>query len=234
MQTQAIEDYLKAIYKIGSSGGKVSTSAIAERLGISQASVTGMIKKLAEMKLLEYSPYRGVRLTEAGRKIALETIRHHRLLELYLHEAMGYTWDKVHDEAEKLEHHISEEFEEKMDEFLGRPKFDPHGAPIPSKDGEVNSYQLIVLTEVEDGARATIRRVSDDDPEKLRYLGKLNLYPSTTIEVIGREPFGGPMQIRVGEQKCFLSKELSDAIFVDIAEAGADNDDAATPSPDGE
>jgi len=178
-----------------------------------------MLKKLSDMKLIEYSPYKDIKLTEAGKKIALETIRHHRLLELYLKEAMGYSWDRVHEEAEHLEHHISEEFEEKMDEFLGRPTVDPHGAPIPTKDGKIREENYKVLSEVEPGTRAVIRRVSDDDPEKLRYLGKLNLYPNTEIDVITREPFNGPVQIQVGEQRHYLSKELSDSIFVDEIES---------------
>lgn len=219
MSTQAIEDYLKTIYKLAASKKKVSTSAIAKRLGVAQASVTGMLKKLSDMKLIEYSPYKDIKLTEAGKKIALETIRHHRLLELYLKEAMGYSWDRVHEEAEHLEHHISEEFEEKMDEFLGRPTVDPHGAPIPTKDGKIREENYKVLSEVEPGTRAVIRRVSDDDPEKLRYLGKLNLYPNTEIDVITREPFNGPVQIQVGEQRHYLSKELSDSIFVDEIES---------------
>ncbi|RMD92146.1 MAG: metal-dependent transcriptional regulator [Calditrichaeota bacterium] len=215
MISQAIEDYLKIIYKLAASGKKVSTSAIAKKMGVAQASVTGMLKKLADMKLLEYSPYRGVSLTEAGTKIALETIRHHRLLELYLKEAMGYSWDRVHDEAEHLEHHISEEFEEKMDEFLGRPTVDPHGAPIPTKDGKIRSDKFKVLSNVKPGSHAIIRRVSDDDPEKLRYLGELNLYPNTEIEVVRREPFNGPTQIKLGDKLHYLSRELCDAIYVD-------------------
>lgn len=216
MHTQAIEDYLKAIYKIGTSGERISTSAIAEKLGVAQASVTGMIKKLDEMKLLEYSPYRGVQLTSAGRKIALETIRHHRLLELYLKEAMGYTWDKVHEEAEHLEHHISEEFEAKIDEMLGYPSYDPHGAPIPTKEGDIPPSANSTLSALAPGSKATIRRVSDNDPEKLRYLGKLNLYPETVIEVIAREPFNGSTHIKADGKSHSLSKELCDSIFVDV------------------
>lgn len=218
MQTQAIEDYLKAVYKLGTGSQRISTSAIAERLGVAQASVTGMIKKLAELNLVEYSPYRGVRLTASGRKIALETIRHHRLLELYLKEALGYTWDKVHDEAEHLEHHISEEFEERMDVLLGFPSYDPHGAPIPTKDGELPPSDFDALTTLEPGTRAIIRRVSDDDPEKLRYLGGLNLYPSTRIEVLHREPFNGSTKILADGETHSLSKELCDAIYVEIDE----------------
>mgnify|MGYP005714731375 CR=1 FL=1 len=200
---------------LAATGEKVSTSRIASRLDVAQASVTGMIKKLAEMKLLDYSPYRGVSLTTSGKKIALETIRHHRLLELYLQEAMGYTWDKVHEEAEKLEHHISEEFEEKMDEVLGFPSFDPHGAPIPTKDGEIPERDLKPLTEIPLGQKVVIALVQDEDPEKLRYLGERKLYPKTEIEVVEQEPFNGPLQIIVGVEKCQLGRELCETIFVE-------------------
>jgi len=225
-QTQAIEDYLKTIYKIDASGKRVSTSAIARRLKVAQASVTGMLKKLSEMKLVEYAPYRDTRLTEAGRKIALETIRHHRLLELYLKEAMGYTWDKVHDEAEKLEHHISEEFEEKMDEFLGRPSFDPHGAPIPTKEGEIPSSNNQPLSAFPVGVTVKIERVSDDDPAKLRYFGELNLYPQSKIIITAKEPFNGPLHILHNDKQHVLSKELSDTIFVIEITPESDSDTA--------
>src|SRR3989304_6680339 len=151
MITQAIQDYLKVIYKIEETGGSPTTNIIAERLNVTQPSVTGMTKKLAEMNLITYTPYQGVQLTEAGRKIALEVIRHHRLLELYLARAMGYSWDRVHQEAEKLEHFISEEFEDKMAEMLGQPTSDPHGAPIPAKDGTIAVLDSVRLTSLSVG-----------------------------------------------------------------------------------
>jgi DtxR family Mn-dependent transcriptional regulator len=218
MLSQAIEDYLKAIHFLHLSQEKVSTSAIAERLNVAQASVTGMIKKLAEMKLVEHSPYHGVALTSAGEKIALEVIRHHRLLELYLAEAMGYSWDKVHDEAEKLEHVISEEFEEKIDAFLGRPTADPHGAPIPTKEGHLPTVACFVLSEAEVGDRVVVRMVSDRDAEKLRYLGKIGLFPNVEIEVIDKAPFNGPLQIRIDDNAHFLGRDLTNTILVDRAE----------------
>jgi len=216
--SQAIEDYLKAIHFLQLTDKKVSTSAIAERLGVAQASVTGMIKKMAEMKLVEHSPYQGVELTLAGEKIALEIIRHHRLLELYLAEAMGYSWDKVHDEAEKLEHVISEEFEDKIDEFLGRPTADPHGAPIPTKDGQMPVFQGFALSQAEAGDRVVVRMVPDRDPEKLRYLGKIGLYPNIEIEVIDKAPFNGPMHVRLGEIFHHLGRELAQVILVERIE----------------
>jgi len=217
--SQAIEDYLKAIHFLQLVETKVSTSSIAARLGVAQASVTGMIKKMAEMKLVEHSPYQGVTLTATGEKIALEIIRHHRLLELYLAEAMGYSWDKVHDEAEKLEHVISEEFEEKIDEFLGRPTADPHGAPIPTKDGQMPAFQGFPLSQAEAGDRVIVRMVSDRDAEKLRYLGKIGLYPNCEIAVIDQAPFNGPVHIRINETSHHLGRELAEMILVERAEA---------------
>jgi DtxR family Mn-dependent transcriptional regulator len=217
MLSQAIEDYLKAIHFLQLTDKKVSTSAIAERLGVAQASVTGMIKKMAEMRLVEHSPYQGVELTPAGEKIALEIIRHHRLLELYLAEAMGYSWDKVHDEAEKLEHVISEEFEDKIDEFLGRPTADPHGAPIPTKDGQMPAMGGFALSQAEAGDCVVVRMVSDRDAEKLRYFGKMGLYPNIELEVIEKAPFNGPVHIRINEVSHHLGRELADVILVDRA-----------------
>ncbi|MFQ6114937.1 MAG: metal-dependent transcriptional regulator [bacterium] len=214
MITQAIQDYLKIIYKLGANGEKVTTNAVAERLNVSQASVTGMIKKLAEIKLIRYTPYYGVELTNAGRKIALEIIRHHRLLELYLAEALGYSWDRVHDEAEKLEHVISEEFEDKMAEFLGNPTTDPHGAPIPAKDGTIEERTLEPLCSVESGQRVQIKRVSDRDPEMLRYLATIGIHPEVVIDVIGKVPFEGPLLIKLGDSEHYLGQALTRSILV--------------------
>lgn len=215
MITKAIEDYLKIIYKLSETKGKVTTNAISERLGISQASVTGMLKKLSELKLIRYTPYYGVELSQAGKKIALEVIRHHRLLELYLAEALGFTWDKVHEEAERLEHVISEEFEEKMAEFLGHPSTDPHGAPIPSKDGAIEKRSLIPLSKIEAGNRVEIKQVSDRDPEMLRYLGKIGIYPEVVIDVLEKVPFGGSLLVQVGKNKHYLGEGLTNNIFVE-------------------
>ncbi|MFQ5865133.1 MAG: metal-dependent transcriptional regulator [bacterium] len=214
MISQTVQDYLKIIYKLGANGAKVSTNAMAERLNVSQASVTGMIKKLAEIKLIRYTPYHGVALTKAGRKIALEIIRHHRLLELYLAEALGYSWDQVHDEAEKLEHVISEEFEDRMSEFLGNPTTDPHGAPIPSKDGTIEERMLESLCSVEAGQRVKIKQISDRDPEMLRYLANIGIYPEVVIDVIEKAPFEGPLLIKLGDNEHYLGQALTKNIFV--------------------
>lgn len=214
MITQAVQDYLKVIYQLEAIGKTVTTNSIAERLDVSQASVTGMIKKLADLKLIRHTPYRGVQLSEAGRKIALEIIRHHRLLELYLAEALGYPWDEVHDEAEKLEHVISEEFESRMAEFLGHPTTDPHGAPIPSKEGVMIERALVLLSDAVNGQRVRIEQVSDRDPEMLRYLGNLGIYPEVEIDVLEKAPFDGPLLIKLGNNQHHLGQTVTDNILV--------------------
>lgn len=214
MITKAVQDYLKIIFKLANNGNAVSTNAIAERLRISQASVTGMIKKLSDLKLISHRPYYGVELTKTGRKIALEIIRHHRLLELYLAEALGYSWDRVHDEAEKLEHVISEEFEDKMAKILGNPTTDPHGAPIPSKEGEIEERVLIPLTAAEAGQKVLVKQVSDCDPEMLRYLGEIGIYPEVRLHILEKAPFGGPLLVKIGEGKHHLGGTLTDNIMI--------------------
>ena len=214
MITQAVQDYLKIIFKLANNGKAVSTNAIAEKLQISQASVTGMIKKLSDLKLTTHRPYYGVELTQTGRKIALEIIRHHRLLELYLAEALGYSWDQVHDEAEKLEHVISEEFEDKMAKILGNPKADPHGAPIPSKDGLIEERTLECLSVIDTGQKVQVKEVSDKDPEMLRYLGDIGIFPDVMIDVMEKAPFGGPLLIKVAGKEYNLGERLTDNILV--------------------
>jgi len=214
MITEAIQDYLKVIYKVEETGAEVTTNAIAERLQVTQPSVTGMVKKLSEMNLISYTPYQSVRLTESGRKIALEVIRHHRLLELYLAKAMGYSWDRVHEEAEKLEHVISEEFEEKMAEMLGQPTSDPHGAPIPAKDGSMVLSKLLKLTAIPAGQKVVVKQVSDKDPEKLRYLSRIGIHPEVELTVIEQVPFDGPLLVKIGAEQHYLSLALTDGIFV--------------------
>jgi DtxR family Mn-dependent transcriptional regulator len=214
MITQAVQDYLKVIYKLSESEESVTTNAIAERMNVSQASVTGMIKKMAELKLLSHTPYYGVALSDAGRKIALEIIRHHRLLERYLAEALGYSWDEVHDEAERLEHVISEEMEDRIAEFLGHPTCDPHGAPIPTKDGFIVERELITLTSAQSGEKVRVEQVSDRDPEMLRYLGKIGIYPEVELNVIEKAPFGGPLTVKIGKQQHHLGEGLTDHILI--------------------
>jgi len=217
MLSQAVQDYLKAIYKLQEQGGVVSTSALAEAMEVTAASATGMVKKLASLKLVRHNPYQGVVLTKAGQKMALEVIRHHRLLELYLAEALDYSWDKVHEEAERLEHAISEEFEERIFQALGRPTRDPHGDPIPAKDGTVRAADHDRLSDLEPGARGIIRQVSDSDAEMLRYLGTRGLVPDTAFEVLDKAPFNGPLTVKAGRTSHVLGRELARHIRVEAA-----------------
>ncbi len=214
MHTQAVEDYLKAVYEIQREQGEVTTTALAERLDVSPASVTGMIKKLADMKLLTHEPYQGVTLTRAGLKIALEVIRHHRLVELYLTEALGVPWDQVHTEAEKWEHVLSEELEERMDALLGYPTADPHGAPIPRRDGTLTQPARLRLADMQAGQSAAVAEVSDHDPALLRYLGELGLYPKVHVTVMAVAPFHGPLTIRIGEVEHSIGHEAAQHVYV--------------------
>ena len=204
MHTSAVEDYLKAVYEVGRNQEKVTTPALAARLGVSPASVTGMVKKLAEMKLVTHKRYHGVALTQAGRRIAIEVIRHHRLVETYLHEALGVPWDQVHAEAEKWEHVLSEDLEARMDEALGHPTNDPHGSPIPTATLELVEPDWPPLAGLDAGKKVVVAEVSDDDPELLRYVGGLGLYPGTTLEVVSAAPYtDGPVTVRLldGDQR---------------------------------
>lgn len=215
MQTQAVEDYLKTIYELQAESGKVSTTGLSEQLRVAPASVTGMVKKLATMKLVVHEPYQGVELTPAGENIALEVIRHHRLVESYLAEALGVPWDKVHDEADRWEHVLSEEMEDIMDNKLGHPTTDPHGAPIPARDGTIPKSDLRRLSELEAGEAAVIAEVSDHDAELLRYLGEMGLFPRAEVRVISSAPFEGPLTIRINGDEHSLGREVAGHILVE-------------------
>lgn len=214
--TPPIEDYLKAIYAAvrESPEARATTSVIAEGMEVSAASATNMMQRLAEMRLVEYVPYRGVSLTSSGEKIALEVIRHHRLIELYLAEALGYSWDEVHEEAERLEHVISEEFEDRIDAMLGHPSFDPHGDPIPPKSGRLAVDPHRPLSEAEVGERVVVRRVYDRDGDVLRQLAALDLVPGTRVTVVARAPGDGPMTLRRDGDLLTVALELAGKVFV--------------------
>jgi DtxR family Mn-dependent transcriptional regulator len=214
VRTEAVEDYLKAIYLVETERGEVTTQVLAERVEVAAPSVTGMLKKLAELKLVHHEPYHGVELTAAGRKIALEVIRHHRLLELYLSEALGYSWDKVHAEAEKLEHHISEEFEDRIAALLGNPITDPHGDPIPAKDGSIPPQDNIRLSEAADGETVTVARVAAQDAAHLNYLGTLGIRPDASLTILAKAPFDGPVRLRVAGHEHHLGLNLARQIFI--------------------
>ena len=212
----AVEDYAKAIYALQTvAGGAVSNNALAERLRVTPASASAMVKKLDGLGLVTHVPYRGVELTAAGRRVALEVLRHHRLLELYLAQSLGVPWDRVHDEAEVLEHHISEELEELIAEKLGHPTHDPHGDPIPTRDLELVEDPTATLESLEPGARGRFTRVSDHDPEMLRYLAERGIAPGDSFEVVDKQPFGGPVFVRFGSETHVVGGGLAGAMRVE-------------------
>jgi DtxR family transcriptional regulator, Mn-dependent transcriptional regulator len=210
----AIQDYLKEIYKIQAAGERATTTAIARRMGVAPSSATSMVKKLAALGLAEHAPYRGIELSDAGTKIALEVIRHHRLLEQYLAETLGLGIDAVHAEADRLEHVLSEELEARIDEQLGYPTHDPHGDPIPDAGLNVDRSQLRSLDALEPGEEATVRRVPDGDAELLRYLAELTLVPGRRVLMRKSEPFGGPLTVAVDGSEHAISRELAVQIGV--------------------
>jgi DtxR family transcriptional regulator, Mn-dependent transcriptional regulator len=214
--SNAVQDYAKAIWSLARrSDEPVSTSALAERIGVSPASASAMVKRLESLGLAAREPYHGVELTQAGERVALEVLRHHRLLELYLAEALGMTWDRVHQEAEVLEHAISPELSELIAEKLGNPTLDPHGDPIPGPDGEIDEHPTRPLSELEPGERGFFTRVSDSNSEMLRYLSSRGIERGAELEVMGREPFGGPLTVRSGGREHPLGDQLARAMRVE-------------------
>lgn len=220
MPSERSEDLLKAIYELQmeQADERVSTSSLAQVLGIADASVTGLLKKLAlyEPKLIEYRRYRGVALTEAGKKMALKLIRRHRLIESFLAQTLGYSWDEVHQEADTLEHVITESFGDRIAASLDHPITDPHGSPIPLKDGSVEYQEEQPLSQVKEGDKVTVRRVSDDDPKLLRYLGELGIKPETQLELIERGQFDDIYHVRDSRSgsSYHLSRFVADQVFV--------------------
>jgi DtxR family transcriptional regulator, Mn-dependent transcriptional regulator len=210
----AVEDYAKAIYALQRGDGAVSTTALAERLGVTAASASGMVRKLDEHGLVTHVPYRGVKLTDAGTRLALEVLRHHRLLELYLSESLGVPWDRVHEEAEVLEHVLSEELEALIAAKLGHPTHDPHGDPIPSADLQMPEEETACLAELEPGTSGTFVRVSDSDPEMLRYLAERKIAPGAEVRVEDKQPFGGPLFVAIDNQTHVLGGRLAGAMRV--------------------
>jgi DtxR family Mn-dependent transcriptional regulator len=212
--TVAMQDYAKAIFTLEARGGAASTNDLAELLEVRPASVSGMLRKLSALGLVQHERYHGVRLTERGRRVALEVIRHHRLLELFLVESLGMSWDEVHAEAEVLEHALSEELEELIAAKLGDPTVDPHGDPIPSRELRLAETAAPVLAELEPGQSGRFVRVSDSDPEMLRYLGERGIVPGATLELVERQPFDGPLFVRVGDAVHVLGATLARAMRV--------------------
>lgn len=217
MITREREDYLKTIYKLQQEESPVRTTALAKALGVEPASVTGVVKRLAELNYVEHQPYKGVMLTRAGELVALEVIRHHRLIELYLIRALGYSWDEVHSEAERLEHAVSSTFIERIEAALGFPEFDPHGSPIPTTDGHIAPPRGARLSELEAGQQGQIAHVSDDDPGLLRYLASLEIRPGASIAIVSVDPYGGPIRIEVNGTSHALGPQAASQVFVETS-----------------
>ena len=212
--TAPVEDYLKAVYKLERAGEPAATTDLAAALRVKPASVTGMVRRLAGQGLLTHQRYRGVRLTAAGRLAALRTLRRHRVLEAYLVRALGYRWDEVDVEAERLEHAASDAIVDRMAAAIGEPTCDPHGAPIPSRAGAISETSYGTLADLEVGARAEVMRVADDDPEMLRYLDGLAIRPGRVVRVVGRAPFGGPITLRIGADTREVGPALAGHVLV--------------------
>jgi DtxR family transcriptional regulator, Mn-dependent transcriptional regulator len=231
LRTPAIEDYCKAIFALESRGDEpVSTNALAERLAITPGSVSAMCKRLDELGVITHVPYRGVRLTSDGRRVALEVIRHHRLLESYLADALGMPWDRVHDEAEVLEHVLSDDLEELIAAKLGHPTVDPHGDPIPNADLELEERATDRLESLQPGDEGVFVRVSDSDPEMLRYLAERGISPGDRFEVRERQPFGGPLFVRFGEREHAIGGQLAGAMRVELEHASVERP-SGQPAP---
>ncbi|HEY8468529.1 MAG TPA: metal-dependent transcriptional regulator [Longimicrobiales bacterium] len=228
MTSPAAQDYLKAIYKLSRDRSAATTSGIAARLRVAAGSVTGMLKRLAEQGYVEHVPYYGARLTEEGEREALRTIRRHRVLEAFLVQQLGYTWDEVHEEAERLEHAASDELIDRMAKVLGEPREDPHGHPIPARGRAFIEEPLPTLADLEEGRSAVLRRVTHEDPEALRYLAGLGLVPGARLTLHERAPFGGPLRLTVEGEERLLGHELSRVLEVEpldqVTAKGDEND----------
>jgi len=211
--TRSVEYYLKAIYRLSPEGRPAATSDIARLLELSAPSVSGMVKRLSELGFLEHIPYKGVQLTEAGRRAALRMVRRHRLIEAYLVQFLGYSWDTVHPEAERLEHAVSDTLVERMATALGHPAADPHGDPIPEPDGSIREPASVPLSELPVGETAEIVRVNEREPERLRYLASLGLTPGSVVTLRDRQPFDGPVTVESGGEHHVLGHPLADVVL---------------------
>lgn len=217
--TSSVEDYLKTIYELEREGSAAATNEIAERLSVAPASASGMVRRLADQGLLEHERYHGARLTDEGRRVALGTIRRHRIIEVYLVQALGYPWDRVHEEAERLEHSASEELVDRMAAAVGEPTVDPHGAPIPTREGEIHEGEYMSLADLDPGEAGRLLRVEDDDPAFLRYLDSLDLAIGTRLTVRSRAPFDGPVVLLIeasaGPREAAVGRRVARALKVE-------------------
>jgi DtxR family Mn-dependent transcriptional regulator len=213
--TAPVEDYLKAIYELERDRGAAGTNEIAQRLAINPASVSGMVKRLADAGFLAHERYRGAKLTDDGRRVALRTIRRHRVIEAYLTRALGYPWDLVHDEAERLEHAASDELIDRMAAAIGEPATDPHGAPIPTREGTIDERRHVALADLEPQQRGRVVQVSDDDAARLRYLAELGLRPGAEVTILERAPFEGPIRLLVAGAERLIGPALAFVVRVE-------------------
>jgi len=217
-----MEDYIKAIYRLEAAASPVGTNDLAAAMGVAAASATSMVKALTRLGMADHTPYHGVRLTPAGERVALEVIRHHRLIERYLQEFLGFGWDEVHDEADLLEHAISERLEERLAERMGNPLTDPHGDPIPTRDGAIAEQPLVPIASLPHGTEAVVGRVTTHDPDKLRYLATLGLVPGSAITLLDTAPFGGPVRLRVAGSERSIGPALAGEVLVRDPRAAPD------------
>lgn len=211
--TRSVEDYLKTIYHLAEAGQVATTTGIAEQLGLAAPSVSGMVKRLAEQGLVLHEPYKGVSLTRSGKREALRMLRRHRLIEAYLVEHLGYTWDTVHDEAERLEHAVSDDLVARMAEALGDPRFDPHGDPIPSADGAIEERPTVPLPEIAEGETVTIVRVDTDAGDRLRWFADNGLVPGAVVKVVEHQPFSGPVTVLRGRNRQVVGRDLASQLL---------------------
>lgn len=227
-----VEDYLKAIYELEQSGDAAGTNELAARLHIAPASVSGMVRRLADQELIAHERYKGARLTDAGRRAALRTIRRHRVIETYLTQALGYPWDLVHDEAERLEHACSDELVDRMAAAIGEPQHDPHGAPIPTRDGTVDERRFVSIADLHVGDTVCVRRVSDENGERLRYLAELGIVPGVQLRVVERAPFDGPITVEIGTAQRVIGPSLAAEVLVE-AKSAEEDQSATSDHPSG-
>jgi DtxR family Mn-dependent transcriptional regulator len=220
IKSESVQNYLKAIYTATNGDEGASQIEVARLVGVSPSGVSKMLRHLERNGLIRYEPYRPVHLTDLGRRIALEIIRHHRLLELYLTQSLGYTWERVHQEAERLEHHISEEFEETIDRMLGYPQYDPHGDPIPTRDGSLPPDVRTTLESQPVGVTVVVRRVTDENRDLLSYLAEHGLRPGAVLTLAEREPFGGSLILEIGGQQARISPDVGKHVFIEVLAPG--------------
>lgn len=221
MSTISTENYLKALYHLQRDGGRVSSGALARAIQVAQPSATRALKALATSGMVEHEPYQGALLTDSGRAAALRVIRKHRLVEVFLVEVLGYDWDEVHDEAEQLEHAISDRLADRIDAFLGHPEVDPHGDPIPGADGTMPTHEWVPLDSIPRGTSVTVERVLSQDTEVLRYMDSVGLRPSRSLKVVDRVPFEGPIVVRTADSEASISRMTARGVLVRVDDATA-------------